>query len=79
MAILDRGRLVAEGTVAELAGVTGRQHLEVDRLDEAQVAELRAWLAARGRSLHGVAGAGRGLDAVFLERVGRNQPGGREA
>ncbi len=78
VAILDRGRLVAEGTVAELAGGSGRQQLEVDRLDEAQVVELRAWLAARGRGLHGVAVAGRGLDAVFLERVGQGQAEGRE-
>ena len=77
VAILDRGRLVAEGTVAELTGDAGRQQLEVDRLDEAQVVELRAWLAARGRGLHGVAAAGRGLDAVFLERVGRSQGEGQ--
>mgnify|MGYP003868814503 CR=1 FL=1 len=29
------------------------------------MAELRAWLAARGRGLHGVAAAGRGLEVII--------------
>lgn len=76
VAILDRGKLVVEGTVADLVGRTDRQALVVDALPAAELAELRAWLEARGRRLEAVEVPRSRLDRVFLERVGRAEAGG---
>lgn len=77
VAILDRGRLILEGAVRELVGPAGTQALVVDALPEAELAELRAWLQAKGRRLHGVEEPRPRLDRIFLARVGR--PEGEEA
>jgi ABC-2 type transport system ATP-binding protein len=74
VAILDRGRLMVEGAVRELVGRKGRQALVVEELPEAELAELRAWLSARGRTLEAVDPVQRRLDQVFLEHVGRQEP-----
>ncbi len=76
VAILDRGRLVVEGTVASLVGRTDRQALVVEALPETELAELRAWLAARGRRLEAVETPRSRLDRIFLDRVGRGGAGG---
>ena len=70
VAILDRGRLVAEGPVAELAGEGERMAFETHALPPAEVAALRDWLAARGHPLDAVAPARRRLEEVFRARVG---------
>jgi ABC-2 type transport system ATP-binding protein len=75
VAILDRGRLILEGAVADLVGRTDRQALIVERLPANELAELRAWLASRGRSLEAIEAPRARLDRVFLERVGK-QPSG---
>jgi ABC-2 type transport system ATP-binding protein len=74
VAILDRGRLVLEGGVAELIGRDTRQALVVDRLSVAELEELRAWLAARGRKLESVELSGARLDRVFVEHVQGRRP-----
>ncbi len=71
IAILDRGRLVLEGAVGDLVGRKDRQALVVETLPEAELAELAAWLAARGRTLESVETPRARLDRIFLERVGR--------
>jgi ABC-2 type transport system ATP-binding protein len=71
VAILDRGRLILEGTVQELIGRSDRQALIVESLPESELADLRAWLAARGRRLEAVESPRARLDRIFLERVGR--------
>jgi len=71
VAILDRGKLILEGAVAELVGRTDRQALVVDALSAEELGELRAWLAARGRTLATVPAPRARLDQIFLERVGR--------
>lgn len=71
VAILDRGKLVVEGTVQDLVGRTDRHALVVDALPPAELAELKAWLAARGHNLEAVETPRSRLDRIFLERVGR--------
>lgn len=76
VAILDRGKLLLEGAVRDLVGRTDRQALVVEKLPEAELAELRAWLAARGRTLEAVEQPRERLDRIFLEKVGRRPRGG---
>ena len=71
VAILDRGRLILEGAVPELVGRGDRQALVVEALPPAELDELRAWLAARGRTLDAVETPRARLDRIFLERVGK--------
>jgi ABC-2 type transport system ATP-binding protein len=71
VAILDRGRLILEGAVQELIGRADRQALVIETLPPAELEELRAWLAARGRKLDAVETPRARLDRVFLERVGK--------
>jgi ABC-2 type transport system ATP-binding protein len=70
VAILDRGKLILEGAVADLVGRSDRQALVVETLPAGELAELRAWLAARGRKLEAVETPRARLDRIFLERVG---------
>ncbi len=74
VAMLDRGRLVLEGAVRDLVGLPDRQALVVDALPETELAELKAWLAAKGRRLEAVETPRSRLDRVFLERVQRRDP-----
>ncbi|MFM8334621.1 MAG: ABC transporter ATP-binding protein [Opitutaceae bacterium] len=71
VAILDRGKRVAEGDVAELAGAAGRVSLETDALPPEEIAALRAWLESRGRRLEAVTPVRRRLGDVFRAYVGR--------
>ncbi|MSU48224.1 MAG: ABC transporter ATP-binding protein [Opitutus sp.] len=74
VAILDRGKLILEGAVTDLVGRTDRQALVVESLSEHELGELRAWLAARGRTLEAVEAPRARLDRIFLDRVGRKIP-----
>jgi len=78
IAILDRGRLVLEGAVRDLVGRADRQALVVDRLPDSELAELQAWLQARGHAAATVEVPRERLDRVFLERVGRGSPAKQE-
>ncbi len=73
VAILDRGRLMVEGSMQDLVGRKGRQALVVDALPPGDLADLREWLASRGHRLEGVEMVHRRLDQVFLDHV--SQPG----
>jgi ABC-2 type transport system ATP-binding protein len=75
VAILDRGRLLVSGTVAELTAAGGQ---EADRLSAAERAELHQWLAARGKTAAAIAAQPARLDAIFIEQVNRNRPPARE-
>jgi ABC-2 type transport system ATP-binding protein len=74
VAILDQGRLILEGSMADLVGQKDRQALVVEALPEAELAELRGWLEARGRKLESVETPRDRLDRIFLDRVTRRQP-----
>jgi ABC-2 type transport system ATP-binding protein len=71
VAILDRGRLVAEGSVEELAGRGDRQTLVTEPLAENELDDLRAWFAVRGKTLESIGSPRDRLERIYLERVGR--------
>jgi ABC-2 type transport system ATP-binding protein len=75
VAILDRGRLIVEGSLQELVGQRDRQALIVDPLPPAELAALREWLTARGHKLNSVEQPRARLDQLFLSKVSR--PGGQ--
>lgn len=77
VAILDKGKLIVEGAVQELVGRSDRQALVVDAIPESELAELRAWLTARGHKLESVETPRSRLDKIFLERVGRGGKDGK--
>jgi ABC-2 type transport system ATP-binding protein len=72
VAMLDRGRLVLEGTVGELVGPSAPV-LRIESMAGSDGAELRAWLAARGYPLETIEAPRARLDRVFLECVTRNR------
>jgi ABC-2 type transport system ATP-binding protein len=78
VAILERGRLLLEGAVSDLVGCVDRQALVVETLPEAELAELRAWFAARGRTIEAVEQPRERLDRIYLARVGPRPGGGSE-
>ncbi|HTJ77577.1 MAG TPA: ABC transporter ATP-binding protein [Rariglobus sp.] len=71
VAILDHGKLILEGRVAELVGQKDRQALIVDTLPPSEIEALRAWLAERGHSLADVEQPRARLDQLFLAKVSR--------
>ncbi|MSU65721.1 MAG: ABC transporter ATP-binding protein [Opitutus sp.] len=78
IAILDGGRLLLEGAVRDLVGCGDRQTLVVGKLSTGELADLRAWLTARGRTLESVESPRVRLDQIFRERVGRGGVAERE-
>jgi hypothetical protein len=48
----------------------------IETLPPAEMDELRAWFAARGRAIETVETPRTRLDRIFLERVGRGGPAG---
>ncbi len=76
VAILDRGKLILEGAVNELVGLSDRQSLIVDALPPAEIEELRDWLASRGHTLNAVEQPRTRLDQLFLSKVSRPQKAG---
>jgi len=73
IAILDHGRLILEGSVPELTRRTDQQILVMDRLPAGELADLRAWLAARGRRIASLDDARLRLDRVYLDAMGTRE------
>lgn len=69
VAILDRGRLVLEGAVADLVTERGRDALIVRGLGGGDVPELAAWLRQRGAELMAVEKPRTSLDRIFRDHV----------
>jgi ABC-2 type transport system ATP-binding protein len=74
VAILHRGRLLAEGPPSELAGLGDRQSLVVENLPPEALAVFGDWLAARGGKLLGVEAAPARLERYFLRTVAESDP-----
>ncbi|MEX2044306.1 MAG: ABC transporter ATP-binding protein [Opitutus sp.] len=74
VAILDKGRLILEGSLEELTGRSDRRALLLDGMGDSEVAELKEWLEARGHAFETVAAPRDRLDRVFLGHVTRNKP-----
>ncbi len=73
VALLDHGRLIVEGAVAELAQDPEWQVLTVSRLPEGELAELREWLAERERVLESVNPLQGRLQQVVREATQRSR------
>jgi len=69
VAILHRGRLLAEGSLDELLGRCDRQALVVDSLPAVELAAFREWLGERGGTLYGVERPAARLDRFFLQTL----------
>jgi len=69
MAILDRGRLVWEGSREDLIGADGRCTLEVDPLSADQLAELRRWLGERGKTFREIGSPRSRLAEIFRRQT----------
>lgn len=69
IAILNRGRLVLQGVVSERVDRPPREIVAVDALPAAEQADLRAWLAARGRKTEALEHGHSSLARVFHEQV----------
>jgi ABC-2 type transport system ATP-binding protein len=76
VAILDRGRLIVEGSLDELVGQRDRQALIVDPLPASELEALRGWLASRGHALNAVEQPRARLDQLFVSKVARTGAGG---
>ncbi|HZL45068.1 MAG TPA: ABC transporter ATP-binding protein [Opitutaceae bacterium] len=75
VAFLNRGRLVASGTVKELTQPYRENTLVVMALPEADQSALRAWLADRGARLQAGPMARRnGLEQAYLAAVRNSRP-----
>lgn len=71
--ILNRGRLILEGSVRELVGARDRTSIIVDKLDAAAQADVKAFLASKGVATHGFEEPRSRLDRLFLDHVSRPQ------
>lgn len=78
IAIMNHGRLILEGALAELAEDSDRQLLTVSKLSDGELTELRAWLAARGRTIEAVGLSRARLDQAFLKATGQWDEGWTE-
>jgi ABC-2 type transport system ATP-binding protein len=75
VAILNRGHLVAAGTVDELVARTDATAFVVEGMHAEAVDELRAWLGERGWRLASSGPQRARLDELFLERIRESEEG----
>jgi ABC-2 type transport system ATP-binding protein len=75
VAILNRGTLIASGSVAELVARDGATALVVEGMPADATDELRAWLGERGWRLAASGPQRSRLDELFLERIRESEEG----
>lgn len=80
IAILDQGRVVIEGTVADLLATADEQIVTIDALPTSELSALEEWIRLRGGAVRRVDRGRTRLDRLFLERVspraaGADEPG----
>lgn len=75
IAILDRGRVILEGAVAELLGKCGpgTHTVATNELQPAEFLELQKWLAARGSRLEPSEPIRTRLDRLYSDHVEKNR------
>ncbi len=71
IAMLDRGRLIMDCAVSDLPANDSRKLLDVSGLPDREIADLRAWLAARGRAVEAAGPPRPRLDEIFLQAAAR--------
>lgn len=69
IAILNHGRLIAEGPVGELVAREGMLALNVEGMTGDAIDEFRIWLGARGGRLASVEKPRTRLDELFLRKI----------
>lgn len=75
IAILNRGRLVASGSIDELAGGGGARSLVVEGMPPETLEELGTWIASRGGRLASAGPHRSRLDELFLEHMRKGDDG----
>ncbi|HEY5550836.1 MAG TPA: ABC transporter ATP-binding protein [Opitutaceae bacterium] len=75
IAILNRGKLIAAGTVDQLVSRSGALSFVVEGMPPDAVGELRAWLDTRGWRLASAGPHRSRLDELFLERIRKSEEG----
>ncbi len=72
--ILDRGRLLLEGSLQELVGDADHRWLNLGSLSAVELDELHSWLVARGHPAATLSAGPARLDRIYLNRVAGNPP-----
>ena len=75
VAILDRGKVVLEGSVEELLSEKNRRMAVFEGLPAGKESELLAWLEANGAARVSIDSPRTTLDQIFIDRVGKGAAG----
>ena len=73
VAILDRGRIVLEGSIEELLSERNRRMAVFEGLPAEKEPELLAWLEANGANEVSIDNPRTTLDQIFIRRVGQSE------
>ncbi|MCH8541386.1 MAG: ABC transporter ATP-binding protein [Opitutales bacterium] len=71
VAIMNKGRCIRQGPLAEITQGQGDTEIRLDQLPEQDVEALRSWLGERGIDLRQVKRPQLRLDEVFLREIGK--------
>lgn len=71
VAIMNKGRCIRQGPLAEITAGQGDTEIRLDHLPESELAPLQSWLSQRGMELRQVQRPRLRLDEVFLREIGK--------